>query len=109
MAGTGAAICVIQMEWPMRFRDREAGDFNLCVGGKIKPAYRPTPPPKRWPASRPHFANHCRFDYHDRKRPIADIRIPAITSLCLKNMTLRQLLRCSATSNPICACYGDAS
>lgn len=36
MAGTGAAICVIQMEWPMRFRDREAGDFNLCVGGRIQ-------------------------------------------------------------------------
>lgn len=36
MADTGAAICVIQMDWPMRFRDREAGDFNLCVEGSIQ-------------------------------------------------------------------------
>ncbi len=34
--------------WPTRFRDREAGDFNLCVGGKNpNPVFVPTPPPKR--------------------------------------------------------------
>jgi hypothetical protein len=34
--------------WPTRFLDREAGDFNLCVGGKNpNPIFIPTPPPKR--------------------------------------------------------------
>lgn len=34
--------------WPTRFRDFEAGDFNLCAGGKNpNPIFVPTPPPKR--------------------------------------------------------------
>ncbi len=34
--------------WPTRFLDREAGDFNLCVGGKNpNPIFVPTPPVKR--------------------------------------------------------------
>jgi hypothetical protein len=34
--------------WPTRFKEREAGDFALCVGGKNpNPIFVPTPPPNR--------------------------------------------------------------
>ncbi|MCW0199612.1 hypothetical protein [Sphingopyxis sp.] len=34
--------------WPTRFQDEEAGNFELCRGGKNPdPIFVPTPPPKR--------------------------------------------------------------
>lgn len=34
--------------WPTRFQDEEAGNFELCRGGKNpNPIFVPTPPPKR--------------------------------------------------------------